>query len=85
MYRLSPSTITVLDRALDDPRSARRVERMLAASADDDSDAAFAAFVSESDDKMTRTNRLMKALRRDGVSDSAAIVVAIRQLEQLVR
>jgi NAD-specific glutamate dehydrogenase len=61
------------------------VERMLAASTDDDSDAAFAAFASETEGEITRMNRLMKALRRDGVSDSAAIVVAIRQLEQLVR
>jgi glutamate dehydrogenase len=61
------------------------VERMLAASTDDDSDAAFAAFASETEGEITRMNRLMRALRRDGVSDSAAIVVAIRQLEQLVR
>ena len=32
-----------------------------------------------------RLNRLMQALRRDGASDGAAIQVAIRQLEQLVR
>ena len=61
------------------------VERMLAASADDDSGAVFSAFASDSEDEIARFNRLMKALRRDGVSDSAAVVVAIRQLEQLVR
>ncbi len=61
------------------------VERMLAASTDIDSGAVFAAFVSESEREITRMNRVMKALRHDGVSDSAAIVVAIRQLEQLVR
>ncbi|MGB5532733.1 MAG: NAD-glutamate dehydrogenase domain-containing protein [Acidimicrobiia bacterium] len=61
------------------------VERMLAASTDIDSGAVFAAFVSQSEREITRMNRVMKALRHDGVSDSAAIVVAIRQLEQLVR
>jgi NAD-specific glutamate dehydrogenase len=61
------------------------VERMLAASTDIDSGAVFAAFVSESEREITRMNRVMKALRHDGVSDSAAIVVAIRQLERLVR
>lgn len=61
------------------------VERMLVASTDSDTGAAFAAFVSESEEDIARMNRLMKALRRDGVSDSAAIVVAIRQLEQLAR
>jgi glutamate dehydrogenase len=61
------------------------VERMLATPTDVDSGAAFAAFASESEEEIARMNRLMKALRRDGVSDSAAIVVAIRQLEQLVR
>ena len=61
------------------------VERMLAASTDVDSGAVFAAFASESEEVISRFNRLMKALRRDGVSDSAAVVVAIRQLEQLIR
>ena len=50
-----------------------------------DSGAAFAAFASESEEEITRMNRLMKALRREGVSDTAPVVVAIRQLEQLAR
>jgi glutamate dehydrogenase len=61
------------------------VERMLAASPESEPDGAFAAFVSASEEEIARMNRLTKALRRDGVSDSAAIVVAIRQLERLVR
>jgi glutamate dehydrogenase len=61
------------------------VERVLAVSADAEARAAFAKFVSESEVEIGRMNRLMKALRRDGVSDSAAVVVAIRQLEELVR
>jgi glutamate dehydrogenase len=61
------------------------VERILSASTDGDFDEAFASFATESESEITRVNRLMKALRRDGVSDSAAIVVAIRELEQLIR
>ena len=61
------------------------VERMLASSPDAEPGAAFTAFVSDSEEEVARMNRLMKALRRDGVSDSAAIVVAARQLEELVR
>ena len=60
------------------------VERILRGATDVEPGAAFAAFVSASEGEIARMNRLMKALRRDGVSDSAAIVVAIRQLEQLV-
>ena len=43
MYPLSPPSITVLDRALEDPRSVRRVERMLAALGTDLSSVARAA------------------------------------------
>lgn len=61
------------------------VERMLTVSADGDADAAFAVFASAAEPKIARLNLLMKALRRDGVSDSAAVMVAVRQLEQLGR
>jgi len=61
------------------------VERILAVSSDADTRSAFAAFASDSEGEIARLNRLMKALRRDGVSDSAAVAVALRQLSQLVR
>ena len=67
-------------------RSLRRsiVERMLSDWSDRGSDAAFSAFAAHEDLEIGRLNRLMKALRRDGASDTAAIQVAIRQLEQMV-
>ena len=61
------------------------VERMLMDWADQEGDAAFSAFAAREDLEIGRLNRLMKALRRDGASDSAAIQVAIRQLEQVTR
>ncbi len=61
------------------------VERMLTDWDDQDGDAAFSAFVARGDLEIGRLNRLMKALRRDGASDSAAIMVAIRQVDRLIR
>jgi len=61
------------------------VDRVLMDWPDKDGEAAFSAFAAHEDLEIGRLNRLMKALRRDGVSDSAAIQVAIRQLEQVIR
>lgn len=61
------------------------VERMLTDWADRDGDAAFSAFAAREELEIGRLNRLLKALRRDGASDSAAIQVAIRQLEHVAR
>jgi glutamate dehydrogenase len=61
------------------------VERILAVSSDADTRSAFTAFASNAEGEIARLNWLMNALRRDGVSDSAAVAVALRQLSQLVR
>ena len=61
------------------------VERILAADVGDgDIDAAFAAFAESTEVEQARLSRLISAIRKDGVSDVATVVVAIRQIETLV-
>ncbi|MBT3376500.1 MAG: hypothetical protein HN742_01445 [Lentisphaerae bacterium] len=64
MYPLSPPTIVVLDRALEDPFSARRVERMLAALGTD-----LSSVIRAGDDEipeLIRTNGWHDARLRQG-------------------
>jgi glutamate dehydrogenase len=60
------------------------VEKVLSGMGDDDLAAAFAAFAEETEVEQARLTRLIGALRKDGVTDSAAVVVAIRQMDTLV-
>ncbi len=60
------------------------VERILTGCHDSDVDAAFATFADSTAVERERLARLVALLRRDGVSDSAAVVVAIRQMMTLV-
>jgi glutamate dehydrogenase len=61
------------------------VERILAADVGDgDIDAAFAAFAGSTEVEQARLSRLISAIRKDGVSDVATVIVAIRQIETLV-
>jgi glutamate dehydrogenase len=60
------------------------VERVLSDMGDDDIDGAFAAFADETAVEQARLSRLMGVLRKDGVSESAAVIVAIRQIDTLV-
>ena len=59
------------------------VERVLAAGGDDDAGNGFAAFATTTRVEQERLSRLIRLLRRDGVSDSAAVVVAVRQMGTL--
>ncbi len=59
------------------------VERVLAGHHDGDINAAFAAFSEATVIERERLARLVSLLRRDGVSDSAAVVVALRQMMTL--
>ena len=59
------------------------VERIFAESPDADADAAVDAFISAHLEEEGRLTRLMRLMRRDGVSDTAAVTVAIRQIQAL--
>ncbi|MFV9673240.1 MAG: hypothetical protein ACNYZH_08435, partial [Acidimicrobiia bacterium] len=59
------------------------VERVLADCHDGDVDAAFAAFSDSTAIERERLGRLVSLLRKDGVSDTAAVVVALRQMMTL--
>ncbi|MCL1693152.1 MAG: NAD-glutamate dehydrogenase [Actinomycetia bacterium] len=59
------------------------VERVLADRHDGDIKAAFAAFSETTVTERERLARLVSLLRKDGVSDSAAVVVALRQMMTL--
>ncbi|MEA3509927.1 MAG: NAD-glutamate dehydrogenase, partial [Actinomycetota bacterium] len=59
------------------------VERVLVDRQDGDIAAAFAAFSENTVVERERLARLVSLLRRDGVSDSAAVVVALRQMMTL--
>ncbi len=60
------------------------VERVLAGSHDGDIGAAFGTFAEAKVIERERLAGLVSLLRRDGVSDSAAVVVAMRQMMTLV-
>ena len=59
------------------------VERILDDHRDGDVDAAFAAFSESTAIERERLGRLVSLLRKDGVSDTAAVVVALRQMMKL--
>ena len=59
------------------------VERIFEESPDADADAAVDAFISAHLEQEGRLTRLMRLMRRDGVSDTAAVTVAIRQIQAL--
>ena len=59
------------------------VERIFAESPDAAADAAVDAFISAHLEEEGRLTRLMRLMRRDGVSDTAAVTVAIRQIQAL--
>jgi len=61
----------------------RIVERIFAESPDADADAAVDAFISAHLEEEGRLTRLMRLMRGDGVSDTAAVTVAIRQIQAL--
>jgi glutamate dehydrogenase len=61
----------------------RIVERIFDESPDADADAAVDAFISTHLQEEGRLTRLMRLMRRDGVSDTAAVTVAIRQIQSL--
>ena len=61
----------------------RIVERIFEESPDDTADQAIDAFISSHLEQEGRLTRLMRLLRRDGVSDTAAVTVAIRQIQAL--
>ena len=58
-------------------------ERVLAGSKGDSIDDSIASFVADAGSEVDRLNDLVAALRREGVADTAPVVVAIRQLEVL--
>ncbi|MFB3048611.1 MAG: hypothetical protein ACE1Z9_00535, partial [Acidimicrobiia bacterium] len=57
--------------------------RIFAESPDAAADAAVDAFISAHLEEEGRLTRLMRLMRRDGVSDTAAVTVAIRQIQAL--
>jgi NAD-specific glutamate dehydrogenase len=59
------------------------VERIFEESPDADADAAVDAFIATHLEQEGRLTRLMRLMRRDGVSDTAAVTVAIRQIQAL--
>ena len=59
------------------------VERIFDESPDADADAAVDAFISSHLEQEGRLTRLMRLMRRDGVSDTSAVTVAIRQIQAL--
>jgi len=59
------------------------VERVLSEDHDGDVDAAFSLFAEAMAVERERLSQLVSLLRRDGVSDSAAVVVALRQMMTL--
>ena len=59
------------------------VERVLADCRDGDVNAAFVGFSESTVIERERLSRLVSLLRKDGVSDSAAVVVALRQMMTL--
>ena len=59
------------------------VERIFEESPDAEADAAIDAFISSHLEQEGRLTRLMRLMRRDGVSDTAAVTVAIRQIQAL--
>lgn len=59
------------------------VERVLDDHRDGDVDAAFVAFSESTAIERERLGRLVSLLRKDGVSDTAAVVVALRQMMKL--
>jgi glutamate dehydrogenase len=61
----------------------RIVERIFEESPDATADQAIDAFISSHLEQEGRLTRLMRLLRRDGVSDTAAVTVAIRQIQAL--
>jgi glutamate dehydrogenase len=61
------------------------VERVLEASEGVATDDAIAVFIDTAVVEVDRLNDLVAALRREGVSDTAPVVVAVRRLEDLVR
>ncbi len=60
------------------------VERVLEAAGDGDVEHGFTVFVADTSVAQERLSRLMSLLRKDGVSDTAAMVVAIRQVGSLL-
>jgi glutamate dehydrogenase len=61
----------------------RIVERIFEESPEAEADAAVDAFISAHLEQEGRLTRLMRLMRRDGVSDTAAVTVAIRQIQAL--
>jgi NAD-specific glutamate dehydrogenase len=61
----------------------RIVERIFEESPDATADEAVDAFIAHHLDQEGRLTRLMRLMRRDGVSDTAAVTVAIRQIHAL--
>ncbi|MEA3511671.1 MAG: NAD-glutamate dehydrogenase, partial [Actinomycetota bacterium] len=59
------------------------VERVLADDREGDVNAAFVAFSESTAIERERLGRLVSLLRKDGVSDTAAVVVALRQIMTL--
>ena len=59
------------------------VERIFEESPEAEADAAVDAFISTHLEQEGRLTRLMRLMRRDGVSDTAAVTVAIRQIQAL--
>jgi glutamate dehydrogenase len=61
----------------------RIVERIFEESPDSTADEAIDAFIATHLEQEGRLTRLMRMMRRDGVSDTAAVTVAIRQIQAL--
>jgi glutamate dehydrogenase len=61
----------------------RIVERIFEESPDATADDAIDAFIAGHLEQEGRLTRLMRLMRRDGVSDTAAVTVAIRQIQAL--
>jgi NAD-specific glutamate dehydrogenase len=59
------------------------VERIFEESLGADADAAVDAFIATHLEQEGRLTRLMRLMRRDGVADTAAVTVAIRQIQAL--
>jgi glutamate dehydrogenase len=59
------------------------VERIFDESPESDADAAVDAFIARHLEQEGRLTRLMRMMRRDGVTDTAAVTVAIRQIQAL--